>query len=158
MAEESNKERVLKMLWRNYESQVAATRRYIDRVTIVVGATIGAIGIVVKYGESSFLDNPNAIWAGIVSLVTLAFAFTVAGFAWFPRYTEQPSGTDVDDFWCYLVDVNDDQSCATVMADLCKAIKAERDATRWVATLFTVCMVLCAISLIAAIAAEMFAS
>lgn len=153
-----NKKRVLELLWKNYESQVGATRRYADRVTIVLGATIGAIGLTVKFNDSNLLGNESAVIAAAVSLIGLVIAFVFAGAAWYPKLSEQPSGTDVDRLWGFLVAVEDDESSATMMGDLCRVTRVERAATIRIAKLFTLCMGSCGLSLISAIICEMLSS
>lgn len=153
-----NKKRVLDLLWRNYETQVGATKRYADRVTIVLGATIGAIGLTVKFSDADLLGTDSAVISAGVCLVAIVLAFVFAGVAWYPKLSEQPSGTDVDRIWRFLVAVDDDGSAATVMGDLCKVTRSEREATRRIARLFTACMVCCGVALVSAIICEMLSS
>lgn len=153
-----NKKRVINLLWRNYETQVGSTRKYADRVTIVLGATVGAIGLAVKFSDADLLSSDRAVAAFCISVVSVIGAFVCAGVSWYPKYSEHPSGTDVDRLWQYLVAVEDDESAATLMSDLCKATIAERKATLRIAFWFTACMVFCGVSLVAVMLSEILST
>ena len=155
METSENKKRVLDLLWKNYQDQVLSSRRFGDRVTIVIGATIGAFGLLVKLNEGNTLASIWSLGGMVAAVVSLSAAFFCAAMVWRPKKGEQPSGTDVDRLWKYLVAVEDDVSAATVMGDICKATKAERRATEYLARWFTRCMLCCGAALLAVIFSEL---
>jgi hypothetical protein len=150
-----NKKRVLDLLWKNYQDQIASSRRFGDRVTVVIGATVGAFGLIVKLNEGNTLSTAWSVVCVVVALVSMTLAFICAAMIWSPKIGEQPSGTDVDRLWEFLIAVDDDVSAATLMADICKATRAERRATEYLAVWFTRCMVFCGLTLLAVIGSEL---
>lgn len=155
MDNSENKKRVLDLLWKNYQDQVASSRRFGDRVTIVLGATIGVFGLVVKLNESNTMAATLSTSCVVTAVVALSVALFCAAVVWLPKKSQQPSGTDVDRIWGFLVAVDDDASAATLMSDICKATKAERSNTETIACWFTCCLVACGIALVAAIGSEL---
>lgn len=154
METSENKKRVLDLLWKNYQDQIVSSRRFGDRVTIVVGATVGAFGLVVKLNEGNTLNSNWSLGFVLFALAALSGAFVCAAMVWRPKIGEQPTGTDVDRIWQYLVAVEDDVSAATLMADICKATDAEHKATSHLATWFIRCMVCCGLTLVSVIVSE----
>jgi len=149
-----NKKRVLDLLWKNYQDQIVSSRRFGDRVTILIGATVGAFGLIVKLNDGDVFSNTLGLAFVVGALIALIAGFFCAAMVWRPKYGEQPSGTDVDRLWQYLIAVEDDVSAATLMADLCKTTRAERIATEKLAVWFSRCMICCGVSLIAVIVSE----
>ena len=150
-----NKKRVLDLLWKNYQEQIISSRRFGDRVTIVVGATVGAFGLIAKLNDGDVFSNTWSFGFVILALTSMIAAFWCAAMVWRPKIGEQPSGTEVDRLWQYLVAVEDDVSAATLMGDICKATRAERLATENLAIWFSRCMICCGTSLVAAIISEL---
>jgi hypothetical protein len=156
--DKEKKDRVLDLLWRNYDDQLASTRRVSDRLGIVLGATVGAIGLMLRTSEGQGLASGPALLLLVASMAFLVVAFVVLVIAWAPKQATQPSGTDVDKLWRSFVSVSDDESAANMMNDIGKATREERESTKHTGRLFAMCCVMCAASIISAIVCVVFAS
>jgi len=75
METSENKKRVLDLLWKNYQDQIVSSRRFGDRVTIIVGATVGAFGLVVKLNEGNTLTSKWSLGFVVFALIALSLAF-----------------------------------------------------------------------------------
>lgn len=147
-----NKKRVLDLAWRNYEGQIASRRRIADRVAIVLGAVIAAVGLMFKDVDASAVQS---VARGVVLaalLASLAAAFVCAYFAWSPGPVGIPSGTDRDRLWHFLVLVEDDGSVATVLGDICKATDEEQVETARLSWWLKACMICGGVAVIASMA------
>jgi hypothetical protein len=147
-----NKKRVLDLAWRNYEGQVASRRRVADRVAIVLGAAIAAVGLMFKEVDVSAAATLARAAALAVLLVSLNAAFLCAYFAWAPGGVGIPSGTDRDSLWHFLVQVDDDGSAATVLGDICKATNEEQIETARLSWWLRACMACGGVAVIASMA------
>jgi hypothetical protein len=156
--DKEKKDRVLDLLWRNYDDQLASTRRVSDRLGIVLGATVGAIGLMLRTSEGPGLASGQALTWLVASMTFLVVAFVVLVIAWAPKRATQPSGTDVDKLWRSFVSVSDNESAANMMNDIGKATREERESTRYTGRLFATCCVMCAASIVSAIVCMVFAS
>lgn len=147
-----NKKRVLDLAWRNYEGQAASRRRISDRVAIVLGAVIAAVGLMFKDVDASAVESLARGTSLGVLLLSLTAAFLCAYFAWSPGPVGIPSGTDRDGLWHFLVQVDDDGSAATVLGDICKATDEEQIETARISWWLQACMACGGVAVISSMA------
>lgn len=147
-----NKKRVLDLAWRNYEGQASSRRRVADRVAIVLGAAIAAVGLMFKDVDAAADATCARAAALVVLLVSLNAAFVCAYFAAAPSGVGIPSGTDRDSLWHFLVQVDDDGSAATLLGDICKATNEEQAETARLSWWLRACMIFGGVAVLASMA------
>jgi hypothetical protein len=156
MKTSDNKKRVLDLVWKNYDGQVAATRRASDRVAIVLGASVAGIGLMFKDIPSGTQFNLGVQVSILVMLVAMISAFVFACCAWTPSPVGVPSSTDRDRLWHFLVNVDDDCSASTLIGDICKATDEEENFTLRVTSWLKACMISCGVAVAASMAVKLF--
>lgn len=127
-----NVDRMLDLLWRNYQEQVTINRRISDRAAVILGGVVALVGLLARTPGSSGLQ----FVAGIVAAVSLIGAFWFACTLWKPYQSEQPGTTDIDRLWADTVGIAEEHAAANLLSDICRSIRVVRQSTDRIADRF----------------------
>jgi len=146
MTSQTNIDRTLDLLWKRFYDQVARTAKYTERITIVLGSSVGAVGLMLRLNQPS---EHNSLLS--VSVLSLMMAFVFAIIAWWPRPAPFPGETDSKELWDHLIDQDNNASAANLFQDICLATDLEQKLTKKIAVFCMLCMVCCGVSVLSAI-------